>query len=96
MMEKFTAASIFRGESASQALLTVRGGSNFTAELISRVMNRAQGHTDDLETLFSRYNESEETGDVAASVAVTETEKPAEVPSDDVAEESEVKTPPAE
>jgi hypothetical protein len=65
VMEKFTAASIFRGESAEQALLTVRGSGNFTAELISRVMNRAQGHTDDLETLFARYTELEETGDVA-------------------------------
>jgi hypothetical protein len=71
-MEKFTAASIFRGESAEQALLTVRGSGNFTAELTSRVMRRADGHTDDLETLFARYNELEEkhateTADWAAS-----------------------------
>jgi hypothetical protein len=71
VMEKFTAASIFRGESAEQALLTVRGSGNFTAELISRVMNRAEGQTDDLETLFARYTELEESGDVA----LTETPK---------------------
>jgi hypothetical protein len=65
VMEKFTAASIFRGESAEQALLTVRGSGNFTAELIGRVMRRAQGHTDDLETLFARYNESEETSEMS-------------------------------
>jgi hypothetical protein len=59
VMEKFTAASIFRGENTGQALLTVRGSGNFTSEIINRVMDRAQGHTDDLETLFARYNESE-------------------------------------
>jgi predicted RNA methylase len=77
VMEKFTAASIFRGESAEQALLTVRGSGNFTAELISRVVRRAQSHTDDgpselvedLETLFSRYNELEETGELALTDA---------------------------
>jgi hypothetical protein len=46
-MEKFTAAAIFRGESASQALLVVRGSGNFTAELISKVIDRARGHADD-------------------------------------------------
>ena len=57
------------GESAEQALLTVRRSGNFTAELIGRVMRRARGHTDDLETLFARYNELEETGEISISDA---------------------------
>jgi len=68
-MEKFTAASIFRGENASQALLTVRGSGNFTAQIISKVMDRAQGHTNDLETLFARYNEAEQTSETSITSA---------------------------
>jgi hypothetical protein len=34
-------------------------------------MNRADGHTDDLETLFARYTELDETGDVALTATET-------------------------
>jgi hypothetical protein len=53
--EKLTAAAIFRGESADQALMTVRGSGSFTADLIDRVMKGTRG-VNDLDTLFARYN----------------------------------------
>lgn len=60
VFEKLTAAAIFRGESASQALMTVRGSGSFTADLIDRVMKGTRGQVDDLDTLFARYNQQDQ------------------------------------
>ena len=62
VFEKLTAAAIFRGESASQALMTVRGSGSFTADLIDRVMKGTRG-VNDLDALFARYNQEDQTSE---------------------------------
>ena len=74
VFEKLTAAAIFRGESASQALMTVRGSGSFTADLIDRVMKGTRG-VDDLATLFARYNQEDQTSEqITATPDLTPTD----------------------